>query len=193
MASINTYNNQPSLFFRRSTFLFVYNVFSTFVVFNSAGLALHILPLFLQLEQNTYFLVNTIAVVIAVILYVIEFIIVLLITLHWANEYYEVTPGFIRHKYGYFYRKEEVFDCSQVQEITVNQTTIGRIFHFGTITVISPLLDHKIILQNIDDPVTIMRSIHEVLSNDFTDKGTSREFENTVRVFKNNGKKKVSL
>jgi membrane protein YdbS with pleckstrin-like domain len=134
-----------------------------FIIFNSIAVLLH-MPYNLDLDRPSLQAMNTVIILVAIIVYIVECLMVLLTALNWANEYYEITPSKVRHKYGYTHRTENVYDVSHIQEITVVQDMWGRMFHYGTITITSPILSEKLILKYIDDPVNTMHIMHDIIT-----------------------------
>lgn len=52
----------------------------------------------------------------------------------WLNEYYEITPEYILHKKGIFFRKKEQFRIDHVRKMDVQDSFFGEMLNFGTIT-----------------------------------------------------------
>lgn len=65
---------------------------------------------------------------------IIKILIDIYVVLLWLNEYYEITPEYIVHKYGLFYRKQEHYRLDHVRAIDVDDSLLGEIFNFATIT-----------------------------------------------------------
>ena len=58
------------------------------------------------------------------------------IILTWLNEYYEITPKEVVHKRGLIWRKEERYEFDYVRYVNLDQSILGRMFNFGTISLI---------------------------------------------------------
>lgn len=80
------------------------------------------------IESTTIFLIAFGAVGIFKIIFGIY------IVLLWLNEYYEITPENIVHKKGIFFRKSERYELEKVRMIDVQDSLLGELFNFATIT-----------------------------------------------------------
>lgn len=56
------------------------------------------------------------------------------VVLRWLNEYYEVTPEYIIHKHGLVFKKQEHYRLDHVRRMDVQDSFLGELFNFGTIT-----------------------------------------------------------
>lgn len=63
--------------------------------------------------------------------------ITIFIILQWLNEYYEISSDMIEYRRGIFFRRVEHFPTNDIKFIDVEQEVLGRIFNFGTITLLN--------------------------------------------------------
>lgn len=56
------------------------------------------------------------------------------VVLLWLNEYYEITPEYIVHKKGLIFKKQEQYRLDHVRRIDVEDTFLGEMLNFATIT-----------------------------------------------------------
>lgn len=56
------------------------------------------------------------------------------VILSWLNEYYEITPEYIIHKRGIIFKKTEKYKVDLVRAMDVQDSFIGQLFNFATIT-----------------------------------------------------------
>lgn len=56
------------------------------------------------------------------------------VILLWLNEYYEITPDSIVHRKGVIFRKTQMYDVNKVRSMDVQDTFLGEMFNFATIT-----------------------------------------------------------
>lgn len=56
------------------------------------------------------------------------------LVLQWLNEYYEMTPEFIAHKYGIIFKKADHYRFVHIRRMIVNDSLLGELMNFGTIT-----------------------------------------------------------
>ncbi len=52
----------------------------------------------------------------------------------WLNEYYEITPEYVVHKKGIIFKKQEQYRIDHVRRIDVEDTFLGEMLNFATIT-----------------------------------------------------------
>lgn len=56
------------------------------------------------------------------------------VVLKWLNEYYEVTPEYIVYKHGLIFKKQEHYRLDHVRRMEIQDSFLGEMFNFGTIT-----------------------------------------------------------
>jgi len=57
------------------------------------------------------------------------------VVLQWLNEYYEMTPEYVVHKTGIIFKKQEQYRIDHIRRINVEDTFLGELLNFATITV----------------------------------------------------------
>ena len=77
---------------------------------------------------------------------------IIYILLRWKNTSYEVIPEGIYTFEGVFFRKQTAFDIKAFREIIVKQNLIQKLFGYGTIILVNPLLSKNLKLQRIQKP-----------------------------------------
>lgn len=87
----------------------------------------------------------------------------------WKTKFYEIRPSAIVEKRGVLFRREEIYSCSNIEEIILRQGIIERIFGFGTIRMYDPSLRQSIYLKNIKSPYRYQ----EILSKRFQNSDSS--------------------
>lgn len=155
-----------TLFLRSSMVLFVFRIILIVFLFNIITMSIRVPVTILEFDRDFLIQLYNLNTALIIILMFTQIFLIVLTCLNWANEYYEIKPGRIRHKFGFFFRKEEVFECTHVQEIELEQTFWGRLFNFGSIHIYSPALDRKILLVNIDEPEKNMELIEEIINQE---------------------------
>lgn len=63
-----------------------------------------------------------------------KILITIYVVLLWLNEYYEITPEYIYYKRGIIFRKSEQYRIDHIRRITVEDSFLGQMFNFATIT-----------------------------------------------------------
>jgi hypothetical protein len=74
------------------------------------------------------------------------------IVLLWLNEYYEITPDYIIHNRGIIFRKSEQYRLDYVRAMDVEDTFLGEIFNFATITLYDIRLNKYLDMYLIHNP-----------------------------------------
>lgn len=64
----------------------------------------------------------------------VKIIITSYVVLLWLNEYYEITPEYIYYKKGIIFKKKEQYRIDHIRRIKVEDSFLGEIFNFATIT-----------------------------------------------------------
>ncbi len=88
----------------------------------------------------------------------------IVIVKQWLDNYYEIRPGKIIYKSGFFSRKEREFKCTQISKINLTQGVIGRVFHFGTINLYRQTTNEWLSLSNIPTPHRNLRLIQKAFT-----------------------------
>lgn len=64
----------------------------------------------------------------------VKILITVYVVLLWLNEYYEITPEYIYHKSGIIFKKKEQYRIDHIRRITVEDSFLGEMLNFATIT-----------------------------------------------------------
>jgi len=89
----------------------------------------------------------------------------LLIVTQWLENYYEIRPGKIIYKSGFFKRQEREFDCPDIAKITLSEDFWGRFLHFGTITIYAKINNDSFTLSNIPNPHRNLKLIQKAVNS----------------------------
>lgn len=82
----------------------------------------------------------------------IKIILSIYIVLQWLNEFYEITPEYIYHKRGIIFRKTEQYKIDHIRRMDVQDTFLGEIFNFATISLYDIRLNKYLDLYLIHNP-----------------------------------------
>lgn len=74
------------------------------------------------------------------------------VVLKWLNEYYEITPDSIVHKSGIIFRKTEQYQLANVRAMTIQDSFLGEIFNYATITLYDMRLNKYLDMYLIHNP-----------------------------------------
>lgn len=64
----------------------------------------------------------------------VKILITAYVVLLWLNEYYEITPEYIYYKKGLIFKTTEQYRIDHIRRIVVEDSFIGEMFNFATIT-----------------------------------------------------------
>lgn len=84
------------------------------------------------------------------------------VVLEWLNEYYEITPEYISHKYGIIFKKQEHYRIDTVRRIEVHDSFLGEVFNFGTIVLYDVRLNKYLDMYLIHNPRRYAKVIKEI-------------------------------
>lgn len=82
----------------------------------------------------------------------IKILMTIWIVLKWLYEYYEITPDYIVHKKGVIFRKTEEYRLDHVRMMDIQETLIGELLNFATITLFDTRLNKYLDLYLIHNP-----------------------------------------
>jgi hypothetical protein len=85
-----------------------------------------------------------------------------LVVLEWLNEYYEITPDYIYHKQGIIFRKVEQYNINMIRSMDIQDTLIGQIFNFATITLYDIRMNKYLDLYLVHNPERYAKVLHEL-------------------------------
>lgn len=111
----------------------------------------------LDLSQDTYLFFIMFLIVGA-----IKIILDIYIVLQWLNEYYEITPDNIIYKSGIIHKKTRMFRLNLIRAMNVNDTFLGEIFNFATITLYDIRMNKYLdmyLIHNADRYAKIIKSL----------------------------------
>ena len=100
-----------------------------------------------------------------IIIGIVKILINIYVILQWLNEYYEITPDHIYHKRGIIFRKTEQYRIDHVRSMDVQDTFLGEIFNYATITLYDIRLNKYLDLYNIHNPQRYAHVLKELRPN----------------------------
>lgn len=98
-----------------------------------------------------------------VVLAIVKSIVALFIIVQWINEYYEITPRAVYHRRGVIFRNEEKYLFDHIQTMVINQTFLGRLFNFGSVTLLDYRRNKLEEMYNIHNPIRYAHIIESLL------------------------------
>lgn len=119
--------------------------------------SLILLPRLLEKIGNFYSYVIPLFIILALI----KMGITIFVVIQWLEEYYEINVREVVHRRGLIFRREERFTLKHLGTITLQQGTLGSIFHYGTISLYDWVNGEHIHLYLIHNP----RKYHKILQS----------------------------
>ena len=110
----------------------------------------------------------------------IKIFITVFIVLQWLTEYYEITPEAIVHKRGILSKKTESYALNKVRAMTIQDTFIGEMCNFATLTLYDVRLNKYLDMYLIHNParyakvLKLLRPNLEIKTNQFVIPGISK-------------------
>lgn len=96
----------------------------------------------------------------------LNMILLVLTFLEWIRMIYIIRPNEIIEQKGIWHIKENVYSTDKIEGVTVDQGIIGRIFNYGTIKIVNPVLGEDLYLVDIPDPFTYADVIRQSKSKE---------------------------
>lgn len=85
------------------------------------------------------------------------------ITLHWYFDTYEIHHDDLHHNSGVLFRKERTYPYSNIQTITCRQSPLGRIYHYGDVSIFIPTLGRELTFKEVPHPHHFIRTIRDIM------------------------------
>ena len=120
------------------------------------------------------FYVGNISVLHTVILYglpilfflvLIKTSITIFLILQWLNEYYEISAEMIKYRRGIIFRRVDDYPIVDIKFIEVQQGALGKLFNFGTITLLNIRRVQYTQMYQIHNPMRYAQVIEELVPN----------------------------
>lgn len=96
---------------------------------------------------------------------VIKILLSIYIILLWLNEYYEITPEYVIHKQGIIFRKTESYRVDHIRRIEIQDTLLGELLNFATVTLYDIRLNKYLEMYVIHNPDRYVRVLKELRPN----------------------------
>lgn len=135
------------------------------IIFLGIGVGLRLPLVFFTFSLDVTVTLNLISTVVNIGLILVKILFMTMIITQWLENHYEVKPGKIIYKSGFFSRTEREFNCAQITKVNLTQGAIGRLFNFGTINLYRPNTNEWFSLTNIPNPHRNLRLIQKTLTH----------------------------
>lgn len=95
----------------------------------------------------------------------IKILLTLFIVLAWLNEYYEINPENVVHHSGIIFKKTEMYALSKIRAMDVQDTFLGELLNFATISLYDIRLNKYMDMYLIHNPQRYAAVLRELLPN----------------------------
>jgi hypothetical protein len=85
------------------------------------------------------------------------------LVLEWLNEWYEISKEYIYHKKGIIFRRIEQYRIGHIRRIDMQDTLLGEMCHYATLSLYDYRLHPTLEMQNIDNPleyIQVLKALH---------------------------------
>lgn len=95
----------------------------------------------------------------------IKTFITVFLTLQWLNEYYEISIDMIKYCRGIIFRRVDDYPTADIKFIEVNQSPLGKLLNFGTITILNVRRIELAQMYLIHNPMRYAKVIEDIVPN----------------------------
>lgn len=96
----------------------------------------------------------------------INMILLVITFLQWIRMVYIIRPNEIIEQKGIWHIRENIYSTDKIEAVSVDQSIWGRIFNYGTIRIVNPVLNEDLFLEDISDPFTYADVIRQSKSKE---------------------------
>jgi membrane protein YdbS with pleckstrin-like domain len=100
-----------------------------------------------------------------ILLVLLKTFITIFLIMQWLNEYYEISAKVIQHRRGIIFRKVEEYPTEDIKFVEVDQGLFGRMFNFGTISLLNVRRVEYAQMYLIHNPLRYAQVIEEIVPN----------------------------
>lgn len=86
--------------------------------------------------------------------YILQIFLIFTILLHWLNRRYYIDNSNLIVRTGIFTTKERIYNLKNLKSVTATQGIMGKIFHFGTVSIVitAPNIIEEVQLSEVPNP-----------------------------------------
>ena len=95
--------------------------------------------------------------------------------LRWLNDYYEITPEIVTHRWGIIWRKEDSFKVTHIKNFGFSQGIFGKLFSYGSLHFYDWFMKREYNIYLIHNPRKYLRILEDLLPFADEDKQMIRE------------------
>lgn len=120
-------------------------------------------PFFIPISIETKIQLVTYNVFYFGILAALKILITIFVVLQWLNDYYEITPEVVTHKWGIIWQKNDSFKITHIKNFGVRQGIFGRAFNYGTLHFYDWFMKREYLIYQIHNPHKYLRILEDLL------------------------------
>ena len=98
-----------------------------------------------------------------VLLAMFKIIMTILITLQWLNDYYEITPEVVTHRWGIIWQKDDSFKITHIKNFGVRQGIWGKMFNYGSLHFYDWFMKREYSIYLIHNPRKYLKILEDLL------------------------------
>ncbi len=149
--------------YRQSHYILVFRLILIEIILAGLYLVIRIPKTYLlspSVSSSSSDFLNAAGFIYFLFLSLIELFLVVHTVLRWANEIYVVRGDSILHRRGIFTMKEDNITLQNMGSATIEQGILGKMLHYGTISVYSPVLKQEFKIENIPHPEQLVQTLY---------------------------------
>lgn len=130
------------------------------------GVVYYILTLGIALPLDSHHHISILIFVLDVVKVITQVVLIINVSLSWANNIYFINGKHLIKRTGFINTEEDMYEFNTVRSVTVNQSWLGKIFHYGDISLkTSASGGYQVIvtISGITDPQKYEKTIKECL------------------------------
>ncbi len=105
----------------------------------------------------------------------LKIMITLYVVFQWLNEYYEITPKQVVYRRGIVWRKVDVYDFGHIRSVGIQQSLLGKIFNFGSLSIFDRGVYKYYYLNYIHNPHRYFKLLKDLCTDADIEKDVVRE------------------
>jgi uncharacterized membrane protein YdbT with pleckstrin-like domain len=146
-------NSKPNVLLHESTYSFAFKILVLQLV---AALSLSLVTVFLFFlippsgGSNTQ--LTTALIITSICLQTLDAVLLIYLVLRWRNTQYVIMPDEIAIHQGILSAHTTIHKINNIEAVEVNQSLLGKLFNYGTISFFSPSLNTRVAISNVSNP-----------------------------------------
>lgn len=159
----------------QSIFFLLLKLFAIEIVAAIGVVVFHLLLFSTNIFENGESFYQLFSMPLYVLLVVIKLMLMGYIIIQWLEEYYEISTKEVIHRKGLIFKKEERFPLRNLGNVKVEQNMLGRIFHYGSLTLFDWVTGKTVDLYLIHNPLKYHRILQDIAPDTDREKVAFRE------------------